>query len=142
MEPTQEQSAPAASSAAPVNPEVPAAKPAATLGRKLYKVAWWIVSIALVVVGLVQIYGGIQSIFFLPDCDSKDAKDRLSNAFKEHNYAPLRYDSIKTVSTSKDEVVCNAVLPLPDGANLIADYTYYWEGKSSMLKYSIHRKMP
>ena len=26
--------------------------------------------------------------------------------------------------------MCNAVLPLPDGVNLIADYTFYWENNA------------
>ena len=62
--------------------------------------------------------------------------------YKEHNFEPGDYTSIKTVSSGKDHVVCNAVLPLPDGVNLIADYDFFWEGNTVKVKYSMHRKAP
>ena len=77
-----------------------------------------------------------------PIANSKSAKDTMAGIYKEHNFEPGDYTSIKTVSSSKDEVVCNAVLPLPDGVNLIADYTFYWENNSPKVKYSMHRKAP
>jgi hypothetical protein len=78
----------------------------------------------------------------LPACDSQRAKDSLANVFKERNFSPIRYETVKTISATKDEVVCNAVLPLPDGVNLVADYTFYWEGKEAKFRYSMHRKAP
>jgi hypothetical protein len=44
------------------------------------------------------------------------------------------------VSSSKDEIVCNATLPLPDGASVAVDYKFYWEGNTANMKYSISRK--
>jgi hypothetical protein len=37
-------------------------------------------------------------------------------------------------------VVCNAVLPLPDGANVAIDYSFYWQGDKANMKYSVSRK--
>ena len=131
MEPTQD-------SAASTSATTPA--PAAKPQSKFKRILWGIIGLVAIVTGVSQLY----SVFFptLPDCDSQRAKDTLSGIFKEHKYEPTGYDSVKTISSSKDEVVCNAVLPLPDGANLIADYNFFWEGSTVKVKYSMHRKAP
>jgi hypothetical protein len=51
----------------------------------------------------------------------------------------VRYAPIKTISSTKDKVVCNAVMPLPDGATVVADYTFSWQGGKANMRYSIRR---
>jgi hypothetical protein len=132
MEPEQDNKA-----SAPSAP-TPAAKPRSKLSR----IVWGIVGLAAIALGASQLYSALKGMYVLPDCDSKSAKDTMAGIYKEHNFEPGDYTSIKTVSSSKDEIVCNAVLPLPDGVNLIAEYTFYWENNSPKVKYSMHRKAP
>jgi hypothetical protein len=44
------------------------------------------------------------------------------------------------VSSSKTQVVCNATLPLPDGGNVVIDYSFYWQGSQANIRYSVTRK--
>jgi hypothetical protein len=44
------------------------------------------------------------------------------------------------VSSSKTQVVCNATLPLPDGGNVVTDYSFYWQGSQADIRYSVTRK--
>jgi hypothetical protein len=44
------------------------------------------------------------------------------------------------VSSSKDQVACHAVLPLPGGGSVVADFTFYWEGGTAQMKYSVSRQ--
>ena len=90
----------------------------------------------------VLLYRGLRDRFVLPECDSERAKQTLAEVLKQLQLEPTRYEPIKTVSTSKDQVVCNAVLPLPDGGNVVADYTFYWQGSTADMRYSISRKRP
>ena len=78
----------------------------------------------------------------LPECDSARAKDTLADVFKQLKIAPLRFEPIKTISTSKAEVVCNALLPLADGASVNIDYRFFWQGSTANMKYSISRREP
>jgi hypothetical protein len=95
-----------------------------------------------VAVAGVLIYRGLSDHFVLPECDSARAKQTLSEILKQLNLEPARYEPINTVSKSKEQIVCNAVLPLPDGGNVVADYTFYWEGNTANMKYSVARKAP
>ena len=104
--------------------------------------AFRLIGIPIIAVAAVFIYRGLRDHFVLPECDSERAKQTLAEIFKQLKFEPLRYEPIKTISTSKDEVVCNAVLPLPDGASVVADYTFYWQGNKANMKYSIHRQAP
>jgi hypothetical protein len=88
------------------------------------------------------IYRGLQERFVLPECDSSRAKDTLTSVLKGLDSAPLRYEPIKTISRNDKEVVCNAALPLPDGATLNVDYRFFWQGSSAQMKYSISRSEP
>ena len=90
----------------------------------------------------VFIYSGLRDYFVLPECDSARAKHTLADVLKTLKLEPVRYEPIKTVSSDKDQIVCSAVLPLPDGANVTVDYTFYWEGNKANMKYSIARKAP
>jgi len=91
-------------------------------------------------VAAVLIFNGMRDRFDLPKCDSDRAKQTLTEVLKQLKFEPLRYEPIKTVSSSKDEVVCNAVLPLPDGATVVLDYSFVWQGNKANMKYSIARK--
>jgi hypothetical protein len=105
-----------------------------------YRLAWRLIGIPVVAVAGVFIYSGLRDHLVLPECDSARAKRTLSDVLKQLQLEPTRYEPIKTISSSKDDVVCNAVLPLPDGANIAVDYTFYWQGNKADMKYSISRK--
>jgi hypothetical protein len=108
--------------------------------KKPYRLALRLVGIPAAAVAGVLIYRGALDHFVLPACDSARAKKTLSDVLAELKLAPVRLEPIKTVSSSKDQVVCNAVLPLPDGGSVAVDYTFYWEGNTANMKYSISRK--
>ena len=83
--------------------------------RKSYRFVLRLLGIPILAVAGVFIYSGIRDRLVLPECDSDRAKKSLAEVLKELNYAPTKYEPITTVSATKDQVVCNAVLPLPDG---------------------------
>jgi hypothetical protein len=99
-----------------------------------------LIGIPAAAVAGVLIYSGLRDHFVLPECDSASAKHTLTDVLTAMGLAPTRFDPLKTVSTGKEEVVCNAVLPLPGGGSVVADYTFYWEGGKASMKYSITRK--
>ena len=105
-----------------------------------YRLALRLIGIPVLAVAGVLIYRGLHDHFVLPECDSERAKDTLADILKQLKYQPLRYEPIKTISSSKHEVVCNAVLPLADGANLNIDYSFFWQGNTAEMKYSISRR--
>jgi hypothetical protein len=108
--------------------------------RKSYRFVLRLLGIPILAVAGVFIYSGIRDRLVLPECDSDRARKSLAEVFKELNYAPTKYEPITTVSTTKDQVVCNAVLPLPDGSSVAADFTFYWQGDKANMKYSVARK--
>ena len=99
-----------------------------------------LIGIPVLAVAGVLIYRGLHDRFFLPECDSERAKSTLADVLKELKIEPLRYQPIKTVSTSKAQVVCSALLPLADGSNLTVDYSFFWQGSAAQMKYSISRR--
>ena len=108
--------------------------------RKSYRFVLRLLGIPILAVAGVFIYSGIRDRIVLPECDSDRAKKSLTEVLKELNYAPTKYEPITTVSTTKDQVVCSAVLPLPDGSSIAADFTFYWQGDKANMKYSVARK--
>jgi hypothetical protein len=108
--------------------------------RKSYRFVFRLLGIPILAVAGVFIYSGIRDRIVLPECDSDRAKKSLAEVLKELNYAPTKYEPITTVSTTKDQVVCSAVLPLPDGSSIAADFTFYWQGDKANMKYSVARK--
>jgi hypothetical protein len=90
----------------------------------------------------VLIYRGLRDHFVLPECDSDRAKQTLSDTLKELRLEPTRYEPITTVSSDKDQVVCSALLPLPDGAKVAVDYKFYWQGDTVSMRYSVSRQVP
>jgi hypothetical protein len=107
-----------------------------------YRLASRLIGIPAITVVGVLLYSGLRDHFVLPECDSGRAKQTLADVLKQLKFEPLRYDSIRTVSTGKDEVACNAVLPLPDGADVVVDYSFFWQGNKASMKYSISRRAP
>jgi hypothetical protein len=97
------------------------------------------VGIAVVVVAAAFLYNGLRDRFVLPQCDSERAKRTLAGVLKELRLEPLRYEPITTVSSSKTEVVCSALLPLPDGAKVAIDYRFRWQGNQANMSYSVAR---
>jgi hypothetical protein len=108
--------------------------------RKSYRFVFRLLGIPILAVAGVFIYSGIRDRIVLPECDSDRAKKSLAEVLKELNYAPTKYEPITTVLTTKDQVVCSAVLPLPDGSSIAADFTFYWQGDKANMKYSVARK--
>jgi len=112
-----------------------------TRGRpRPYRFVLRLIGIPAAAVAGVLIYSGLRDHLVLPECDSASAKHTLTDVLTAMGLAPTRFDPLKTVSTGKEEVVCNAVLPLPGGGSVVADYTFYWEGGKASMKYSITRK--
>ena len=107
-----------------------------------YRMAMRLIGIPAVAVAGVLIYRGVRDRLVLPECASERAKHSLADVLKQLQLEPTQYEPINTVSSSKDQVVCNAVLPLPGGGSVVADYTFYWQGSSADMKYSISRKRP
>ena len=108
--------------------------------RKSYRFVLRLLGIPIVAVIGVFIYSGIRDRIVLPACDSDRAKKSLAEVLQQFKYQPTKYEPIKTVSATKDEVVCSAVLPLPDGGYVAAEFTFYWEGDKANMKYSVARK--
>jgi hypothetical protein len=105
-----------------------------------YRLVLRLLAIPVLAVAGVFIYKGLHDRLVLPTCDSDRAKQTLSNILKELQLEPVRYEPLNTVSSTKDQVVCNAVLPLPDGATIAIDYSFYWQGDKANMKYSVARK--
>jgi hypothetical protein len=116
----------------------PPSPPTSTTGRQLRR----LLGIPVIALAGLFIYTTLRERFVLPACDSDRAVKTLSQVLKELKFEPVRYAPIKTISSSKDQVVCNAVMPLPDGANVVVDYTFYWQGNKANMRYSIRRQAP
>ncbi len=105
-----------------------------------YRFALRLIGIPAAAIAGVLIYRGARDRLVLPECDSARAKQTLSDVLKQLKLEPTKYEPIKTVSSTKDRVVCNAVLPLPGGGSVVADYTFYWQGGTASMKYSVSRR--
>src|SRR5271155_3868933 len=88
----------------------------------------------------VLIYRGVQDRFTLPEGDPAPPKQPLPAAPAQLKVEPLRDEPIKTISSSKEQVACNVVLPLSDGGTLNIDYSFFWLGNTADMRYSISRK--
>jgi len=115
----------------------PAAGPPSTGPNRL---TFRLIGIPVLAVAGVLIYRSLHDYFVLPECDSARAKNTLVEVLKQLNLEPLHYEPLKTVSSRKDEVVCNAVLPLSDGGSVNVDYRFFWQGSKAEMRYSISRK--
>ena len=96
-----------------------------------------ILGVAVVVVAAALLYSGLRDRFVLPQCDSDRAKRTLADVLKELRLEPVRYEPLTTVSSSKTEVICKAVLPLSVGGNVSIDYRFRWQGSQANMSYSV-----
>jgi hypothetical protein len=138
-DPPSSKSSSPANSSAPVRAR-PWNRPPSEPGRprpRPYRFALRLIGIPAAAVAGVLLYQGLRAHFFLPECDSENAKHTLADMLRQYRLEPTSYAPIKTVSSGKDEVVCNAVLPLPDGGTVAVDYTFYWQGSTASMKYSV-----
>jgi hypothetical protein len=110
--------------------------------QKSYRFVFRLLGIPILAVAGVFIYIGLRDRLVLPECDSERAKQSLAEVLKQLKLEPERYEPIKTVSSTKNDVVCSAVLPLPDGSSVAADFTFYWQGDKANMKYTVARKTP
>jgi hypothetical protein len=108
----------------------------ATSSRLLFR----LIGIPALAFAGVLIWRGLQERLTLPECNSPRAKSTLSDVLKQLKVEPLRDEPIKTISSNKDRVECSVVLPLSDGGNLNIDYSFFWQGSTAQMKYSISRK--
>lgn len=116
--------------------------PSPRKAKRPYRLALRLIGIPAVAVAGVLIYQGLRDRLVLPECDSTRAKHTLADVLKSLKLEPSRYESLKTVSSNHDQVVCSAMLPLSDGGSIAIDYTFYWDGDTANMKYSIARKPP
>jgi hypothetical protein len=105
-----------------------------------YRLVFRLLGIPVIAVAAVILYRGLRTHFVLPECDSAAAKQTLAQVLKQLKLEPVRYAPITTVSSTKDRVVCHAAMPLPDGASVVADYTFYWQGDKADMSYTVHRQ--
>ena len=106
---------------------------------RLVRLAIRFIGVAVVAVAAALLYSGLRDRFVLPPCDSERAKRTLADVLKQLRLEPVRYEPITTVSSSKTEVVCRALLPLPDSANVAVDYRFYWQGNQVNIGYSVRK---
>jgi hypothetical protein len=116
---------------------LPSARPP---GGRPNRFAFRLIGIPVLAVVGVLLYRGLHDYFYLPDCDSTRAKNTLADIFKQLKIQPLNYDALKTISNSKSEMVCNALLPLDDGSNVNVDYRFFWQGSTAEMRYSISHR--
>jgi hypothetical protein len=88
----------------------------------------------------VLIYRGVQDRFVLPACDSARAKSTLANVLDQFKVGPVGDEQIKTLSTDKTKVDCNALVPLSNGGTLNVDYNFFWQGNNAEMRYAISRR--
>jgi hypothetical protein len=112
----------------------------ASAPRRPYRFILRLLGIPVVALFGVFIYRGIHDRLYLPDCDSERAKKSIADVLKQLKLEPTTYAPIKTVSSTKNDVVCSAVMPLPAGGYVAVDYTFYWQGDTASMKYSVARK--
>jgi hypothetical protein len=88
----------------------------------------------------VLIYRGLVDRLTLPECDSSRAKSTLSDVLNQLKVESLRDEPLKTIASRKDQVECSVALPLSDGGTLNIDYSFFWQGSTAQMKYSISRR--
>lgn len=107
-----------------------------------YRLVFRLLGIPVLAFAGFLLYRGVHDRFILPACDSDSAKKTLADVLGQLKLEPTRYAPLQTVSSDKDENVCSAVLPLPDGGTVTIDYTFYWQGNQANMRYSVARKQP
>ena len=105
-----------------------------------YRFMFRLIGIPAVAVAGVFIYQGLSDRLVLPECDSNRAKHTLEGVLKQLKLEPTKYAPLKTLSSTKNDVVCSAVMPLPEGGFVSVDYTFYWQDNNSNMKYTVSKK--
>jgi hypothetical protein len=118
----------------------PPSAPGRSTPQRSYRFIFRLLGIPVIAVAGVFIYSGIRDRLYLPECDSDRARKSLAEVLRQLNLEPTAYAPIKTVSSTKNDVVCSAVLPLSGGGYVAADFTFYWQGNTAQMKYSVARK--
>ena len=114
---------------------VPPSPPRNNSNRTLFR----LIGIPALAFAGVLIYRGVQERFTLPDCDSSRAKSTVIGVIEQLKLGPLRDGDIKTISTSKTQVVCSVALP-SEGNVVNVDYTFFWQSGRVDMRYSISRR--
>src|SRR5580658_10583320 len=76
--------------------------------RKSYRFVLRLLGIPILAVCGVFMYRGVHDRVVLPECDSDRAKNSLAEILKQLKLEPTTYAPIKTVSSTKNDVVCSA----------------------------------
>jgi len=118
-------------------PPAPSGRPQ---GFRSYRFIVRLLGLPVLAVAGVFIYQGLRDRFVLPACDSDRAKHTLADVLKQLKLEPTDYAPLKTVSTTKLDVVCSAVLPLPQGGFVAVNYSFYWQGNNASMRYSVSKK--
>jgi hypothetical protein len=126
----------------PAPPMPPAETPPITARSPAVRRIPILVAIALLVIAALIAAANYITRNDLPKCDSRNAKDSLSDIFQAKNIDAKRYNEIKTVSTTKEEVLCNATLTLQDDSVLEIDYRFFFEGGTKKVQITAAREKP
>jgi len=118
----------------------PAAKDGPPQRFRSYRFMLRLIVIPVVAVAGVFIYRGLRDRLELPTCDSDRAKHTLSDVLKQLKLEPAKFEPLKTISSSKYETICKAMLPLPEGGFVSIDYQFYWQGDNANMKYTIGKQ--
>src|SRR5579871_5927192 len=105
-----------------------------------YRLILGLIGIPALAVLAVFIYQGLRERLELPACDSNVAKHTLADVLKQLKLEPTELAPLKTVSTTKFDNVCSAVMPLPQGGFVAVDYSFYWQGNKANMRYSVSKK--
>ena len=120
--------------------EPQATPPGVPLKARLIKWLVYTIMGGLLLLLVLGVVGTITQLGELPECDSKRSRDTMSDVFQAQNLSLTKYNEIKTVASSKDEVTCLASLAIKGGGTLIADYTFYWEESKVKVRYKLTRQ--
>ena len=105
-----------------------------------YRFIFRLLGLPVLGVAGVLIYRSVRERIELPACDSDRARHTLADVLKQLNLEPAELAPLKTVSTTKFDVVCSAVMPLPQGGFVAVDYSFYWQGNNANMRYSVAKK--
>lgn len=119
--------------------------PADAAAAPVRNFSWWVSRIVpavlAVIFGLIFI-AKIATWNDLPECDSRKAKDTLSDIFKRNNVNASQYNEIKKTATKHDELSCSASLALQAGGNLDLDYRIFRDGDGFKLEITRSQTRP
>jgi hypothetical protein len=118
-----------------------ATRPAAKPTPKWQKWMTIVAGVLLAGSGVLKVGAHFYEAHTLPSCDSRRARDTLSDAFKEKQFSPTSYREVKTLSKTSDLVDCEATLPSPQGT-LDVKYQFIWNGSDPQMKYTIEVAAP